>query len=126
MSGPVANDRFDSNYSAAYPQFLNNSLLTRKISYRLGATIILVTAKLRRHDWEVLGESLKGTFFLLFLVTSALANVISFMAMAVLVGWHPQPLHKAETSVPVAEARTALGAATSLNQAMPCLRSKRL
>lgn len=32
---------------------------------------ILVTIPVRRHDWEVLGESLKGTFFLLFLVTSA-------------------------------------------------------
>ena len=170
---------------------------------------ILVTAKLRRHDWEVLGESLKGTFFLLFLVTSAsmmpvetlpaaswhaafglgfvsavfdnipltalairqdgydwgflafgvgyggsmlwfgssagvalatmypearsaalwlrhgwhvaLAYVISFIAMVVLVGWHPQPLHKAGMSVPVAEARTATGAASSNNQAVPAL-----
>ena len=32
---------------------------------------IVLTAKLRRHDWEVIGESLKGTFFLLFLVTTA-------------------------------------------------------
>lgn len=32
---------------------------------------ILLTIPVRRHDWEVLGESLKGTFFLLFLVTSA-------------------------------------------------------
>jgi Na+/H+ antiporter NhaD/arsenite permease-like protein len=32
---------------------------------------ILVTIPVRRHDWEVLGESLKGTFFLLFLVTTA-------------------------------------------------------
>jgi len=32
---------------------------------------ILVTIPVRRHDWEVVGESLKGTFFLLFLVTSA-------------------------------------------------------
>lgn len=32
---------------------------------------ILVTIPVRRHDWEVLGESLKGTLFLLFLVTAA-------------------------------------------------------
>lgn len=32
---------------------------------------ILVTIPVRRHDWEVLGESLKGTFFLLFLVLTA-------------------------------------------------------
>jgi Na+/H+ antiporter NhaD/arsenite permease-like protein len=32
---------------------------------------VLVTIPVRRHDWEVLGESLKGTFFLLFLVTTA-------------------------------------------------------
>lgn len=32
---------------------------------------ILITIPVRRHDWEVIGESLKGTFFLLFLVTSA-------------------------------------------------------
>lgn len=32
---------------------------------------ILMTIPVRRHDWEVLGESLKGTFFLLFLVTTA-------------------------------------------------------
>jgi len=32
---------------------------------------ILITIPVRRHDWEVLGESLKGTFFLLFLVTTA-------------------------------------------------------
>ncbi len=32
---------------------------------------ILATVPVRRHDWEVLGESLKGTFFLLFLVTTA-------------------------------------------------------
>ncbi|MBL8483445.1 MAG: citrate transporter, partial [Rhodocyclaceae bacterium] len=34
-------------------------------------TAIVVTIPVRRHDWEVLGESLKGTFFLLFLVTAA-------------------------------------------------------
>lgn len=32
---------------------------------------ILVTVPVRRHDWEVLGESLKGTLFLLALVTCA-------------------------------------------------------
>ena len=32
---------------------------------------VLVTIPVRRHDWEVLGESLKGTLFLLFLVTAA-------------------------------------------------------
>lgn len=32
---------------------------------------ILVTIPVRRHDWEVLGESMKGTLFLLFLVTTA-------------------------------------------------------
>lgn len=32
---------------------------------------IFATIPVRRHDWEVLGESLKGTFFLLFLVTTA-------------------------------------------------------
>ncbi len=32
---------------------------------------ILLTIPVRRHDWEVLGESLKGTAFLLFLVTTA-------------------------------------------------------
>ncbi len=32
---------------------------------------IFVTTAIRRHDWEILGESMKGTFFLLFLVTSA-------------------------------------------------------
>jgi Na+/H+ antiporter NhaD/arsenite permease-like protein len=40
----------------------------------LGAAVwaaILLTIPVRRHDWEVLGESLKGTLFLLALVTSA-------------------------------------------------------
>lgn len=40
----------------------------------IGAAVwaaILVTIPVRRHDWEVLGESLKGTLFLLFLVTAA-------------------------------------------------------
>ena len=32
---------------------------------------ILVTIPVRRHDWEVIGESIKGTLFLLFLVTTA-------------------------------------------------------
>lgn len=32
---------------------------------------IIATARLRRHDWEVLGENLKGTLFLLALVLSA-------------------------------------------------------
>lgn len=32
---------------------------------------ILLSTPVRRHDWEVLAESLKGTFFLLFLVTTA-------------------------------------------------------
>jgi Na+/H+ antiporter NhaD/arsenite permease-like protein len=32
---------------------------------------IVLTIPVRRHDWEVLGESLKGTFFLLFLVMTA-------------------------------------------------------
>lgn len=32
---------------------------------------ILLTIPVRRHDWEVIGESLKGTLFLLFLVTAA-------------------------------------------------------
>lgn len=32
---------------------------------------ILISAGIRRHDWEVLGDSLKGTLFLLFLVSSA-------------------------------------------------------
>ena len=32
---------------------------------------ILVTIPVRRHDWEVLGESLKGSLFLVFLVTTA-------------------------------------------------------
>ncbi len=32
---------------------------------------ILVTIPVRRHDWEVLGESLKGSLFLVFLVTAA-------------------------------------------------------
>jgi Na+/H+ antiporter NhaD/arsenite permease-like protein len=34
-------------------------------------TAILLTAGVRRHDWEVLAKSIKGTCFLLFLVTSA-------------------------------------------------------
>lgn len=40
----------------------------------LGAAVwvaILVTIPVRRHDWEVLGESLKGSLFLVFLVTTA-------------------------------------------------------
>lgn len=40
----------------------------------LGAAVwvsILLTAGIRRHDWEVLGESLKGTLFLLALVSCA-------------------------------------------------------
>lgn len=40
----------------------------------IGAAVvmaIIVTIPVRRHDWEVLGESLKGTLFLLFLVTTA-------------------------------------------------------
>ncbi len=32
---------------------------------------ILATIPVRRHDWEVIGESIKGTLFLLFLVTTA-------------------------------------------------------
>ncbi|MCE9570226.1 MAG: citrate transporter [Rhodocyclales bacterium] len=32
---------------------------------------ILLTIPVRRHDWEVLGESLKGSLFLVFLVTTA-------------------------------------------------------
>ncbi len=32
---------------------------------------ILLTIPVRRHDWEVIGESFKGTLFLLFLVTAA-------------------------------------------------------
>ncbi len=32
---------------------------------------IFITIPVRRHDWEAVGESLKGTLFLLFLVTSA-------------------------------------------------------
>lgn len=151
---------------------------------------ILATVPVRRHDWEVLGESLKGTFFLLFLVTTAsmmpveklpaaswqtafglgfvsavfdnipltalairqdgydwgflafgvgyggsmlwfgssagvalsnmypeaksaglwlrhgwhvaLAYVVGFMAMVLLVGWHPEPLNKAAADVPAA------------------------
>ena len=151
---------------------------------------ILVTIPVRRHDWEVLGESLKGTFFLLFLVTTAsmmpvetlpaaswqtafglgfvsavfdnipltalairqdgydwgflafgvgyggsmlwfgssagvalsnmypeaksagqwlrhgwhvaLAYVVGFMAMVVLVGWHPQPLNRSAAAQPAA------------------------
>lgn len=35
------------------------------------ALAIIVTAPVRRHDWEVLGESMQGTLFLLFLVTAA-------------------------------------------------------
>jgi Na+/H+ antiporter NhaD/arsenite permease-like protein len=156
-------------------------------------TAILVTIPVRRHDWEVLGESLKGTFFLLFLVTTAsmmpvetlpvaswqtafglgfvsavfdnipltalairqdgydwgflafgvgfggsmmwfgssagvalsnmypeaksvsqwlrhgwhvaLAYIVSFMAMVVLLGWHPQPLNKAPENAPVTESQ---------------------
>lgn len=40
----------------------------------IGAAVwmaILLTAGIRRHDWEVLGESLKGTLFLLALVSCA-------------------------------------------------------
>ncbi|MBI5107334.1 MAG: citrate transporter [Rhodocyclales bacterium] len=40
----------------------------------LGAAVwvaILITIPVRRHDWEVLGESLKGSLFLVFLVTTA-------------------------------------------------------
>jgi Na+/H+ antiporter NhaD/arsenite permease-like protein len=40
----------------------------------IGAAVwvaILVTIPVRRHDWEVLGQSLMGTFFLLFLVATA-------------------------------------------------------
>jgi Na+/H+ antiporter NhaD/arsenite permease-like protein len=40
----------------------------------LGAAVwvaILVTIPVRRHDWEVVGESLKGSLFLVFLVTTA-------------------------------------------------------
>jgi Na+/H+ antiporter NhaD/arsenite permease-like protein len=40
----------------------------------LGAAVwvaILVTIPVRRHDWEVVGESMKGSLFLVFLVTTA-------------------------------------------------------
>ena len=40
----------------------------------LGAAVwvaILITIPVRRHDWEVLGESLKGSLFLVFLVMTA-------------------------------------------------------
>lgn len=40
----------------------------------IGSAVVLaifVTIPVRRHDWEVLGESLKGTLFLLFLVATA-------------------------------------------------------
>ncbi len=154
---------------------------------------ILVTIPVRRHDWEVLGESLKGTFFLLFLVTTAsmmpvetlptaswqtafglgfvsavfdnipltalairqdgydwgflafgvgyggsmmwfgssagvalsnmypeaksaglwlrhgwhvaVAYIVGFMAMVVLIGWHPQPINKTAENAPVTESQ---------------------
>jgi Na+/H+ antiporter NhaD/arsenite permease-like protein len=46
---------------------------------------ILVTIPVRRHDWEVLGESLKGTFFLLFLVTTASMMPVETLPPA---SWH--------------------------------------
>jgi Na+/H+ antiporter NhaD/arsenite permease-like protein len=46
---------------------------------------ILVTIPVRRHDWEVLGESLKGTFFLLFLVTTASMMPVEALPAA---SWH--------------------------------------
>jgi Na+/H+ antiporter NhaD/arsenite permease-like protein len=46
---------------------------------------ILVTIPVRRHDWEVIGESLKGTFFLLFLVTSASMMPVEALPAA---SWH--------------------------------------
>ncbi len=46
---------------------------------------ILVTIPVRRHDWEVLGESLKGTFFLLFLVTTASMMPVEKLPAA---SWH--------------------------------------
>jgi Na+/H+ antiporter NhaD/arsenite permease-like protein len=46
---------------------------------------ILVTIPVRRHDWEVLGESLKGTFFLLFLVTTASMMPVETLPAA---SWH--------------------------------------
>ena len=46
---------------------------------------IVMTIPVRRHDWEVLGESLKGTFFLLFLVTTASMMPVEKLPAA---SWH--------------------------------------
>ena len=46
---------------------------------------ILVTIPVRRHDWEVLGESLKGSLFLVFLVTAASMMPVEKLPAA---SWH--------------------------------------
>jgi Na+/H+ antiporter NhaD/arsenite permease-like protein len=54
----------------------------------LGAAVwaaILVTIPVRRHDWEVLGESLKGTIFLLSLVSIASMMPVESLPAA---SWH--------------------------------------
>jgi Na+/H+ antiporter NhaD/arsenite permease-like protein len=54
----------------------------------IGAAVwvaILVSIPIRRHDWEVLGENLKGTLFLLFLVTAASMMPVASLPAA---SWH--------------------------------------
>lgn len=54
----------------------------------IGAAVwvaILLTIPIRRHDWEVLGENLKGTLFLLCLVTAASMMPVSSLPAA---SWH--------------------------------------
>ncbi len=48
-------------------------------------TAILVTSPVRRHDWEVIPENLKGTLFLLFLVTTASMMPVENLPHA---SWH--------------------------------------
>ena len=54
----------------------------------IGAAVwvaILLSIPIRRHDWEVLGEGLKGTLFLLFLVTAASMMPVGSLPTA---SWH--------------------------------------
>jgi len=55
--------------------YVNANMAARADSFPfIGVAVwaaILVTIPVRRHDWEVLGEGLRGTLFLLFLVTTA-------------------------------------------------------
>lgn len=66
--------------------YVNSELPAQADSFPfLGAAVwaaIFVTVPIRRHDWEVLAESLMGTLFLLFLVTAASMMPVSTLPPA--------------------------------------------